>query len=133
MRILLVDDNKDITEIISFYCQSEDIDCNVINQGKKVLDSIRHQKFDLILLDVAMPELSGLDVIKSLKEYRVIESRNIVIFTASSDQTVLDEIKNNGIKEIFQKPFSLNDFIKLIEKYRPQILITNKVSLGRQR
>ena len=120
MRILLVDDNKDITEIISFYCQSEDIDCNVINQGKKVLDSIRHQKFDLILLDVAMPEFSGLDVIKSLKEERVIESRNIVIFTASSDQTVLDEIKNSGIKEIFQKPFSLNDFIKLIEKYRPR-------------
>jgi DNA-binding response OmpR family regulator len=120
LRILLVDDNKDITEIISFYCQSEDIDCNVINQGKKALDSIRHQKFDLILLDVAMPEFSGLDVIKSLKEERVIESRNIVIFTASSDQTVLDEIKNSGIKEIFQKPFSLNDFIKLIEKYRPR-------------
>ncbi len=116
----LVDDNKDITETISFYCQSEDIDCNVINQGKKALDSIRHQKFDLILLDVAMPEFSGLDVIKSLKEERVIESRNIVIFTASSDQTVLDEIKNSGIKEIFQKPFSLNDFIKLIEKYRPR-------------
>jgi CheY-like chemotaxis protein len=55
---------------------------------------------------VAMPEFSGLDVIKSLKEERVIESRNIVIFTASSDQTVLDEIKNSGIKEIFQKPFS---------------------------
>ena len=120
MRILLVDDNKDITETISFYCQSEDIDCNVIKQGKKALDSIRHQKFDLILLDVAMPEFSGLDVIKSLKEERVIESRNIVIFTASSDQTVLDEIKNSGIKEIFQKPFSLNDFIKLIEKYRPR-------------
>ena len=106
MRILLVDDNKDITETISFYCQSEDIDCNVIKQGKKALDSIRHQKFDLILLDVVMPEFSGLDVIKSLKEERVIESRNIVIFTASSDQTVSDEIKNSGIKEIFQKPFS---------------------------
>jgi two-component system, OmpR family, response regulator len=120
LRILLVDDNKDITEAISFYCQSEDIDCNVINQGKKALDSIRHQKFDLILLDVAMPEFSGLDVIKSLKEEGVIKSRNIVIFTASSNQTVLDEIKNSGIKEIFQKPFSLNDFIKLIEKYRPR-------------
>jgi two-component system OmpR family response regulator len=106
LRILLVDDNKDITETISFYCQSEDIDCNVINQGKKALDIIQREKFDLILLDLAMPEFSGLDVIKSLKEERVIESRNIVIFTASSDQTVSDEIKNSGIKEIFQKPFS---------------------------
>jgi CheY-like chemotaxis protein len=67
-----------------------------------------------------MPEFTGMDIIKSIKQEGSIESKNLVIFTASSDQTVLDEIKNSGIKEIFQKPFSLNDFIKLIEKYRPR-------------
>jgi DNA-binding response OmpR family regulator len=118
--MLLIDDNKDITEAISFYCQSEDIYCDVINQGKKGLDSIRYAKFDLILLDLAMPEFSGVDVIKSLKEEGLIESKNIVVFTASSDRTVLDEMKNSGIKEIFKKPCSLNDLIGLIEKFRPR-------------
>jgi DNA-binding response OmpR family regulator len=120
LRILLVDDSKDITEAISFYCQSEDINYTVVNEGKKALDNIRHGKFDLILLDLAMPDFSGKDVIKSLKEEGILESNNVVIFTASSDRIVLDKIKNSGIKEIFKKPFSLDSLIKLIEKYRPK-------------
>jgi len=66
-----------------------------------------------------MPDFSGRDVIESLKQDELIESRNIVIFTASSDQDVLKKMRNSGIKEIFKKPFSLEDLIKLIEKYRP--------------
>jgi DNA-binding response OmpR family regulator len=120
LRILLVDDSKDITEAISFYCQSEDINYTVVNEGKKALDNIRHGKFDLILLDLAMPDFSGKDVIKSLKEEGILESNNVVIFTASSDRIVLDKIKNSGIKEIFKKLFSLDSLIKLIEKYRPK-------------
>ena len=75
-----MDDNIDIAEAICFYCQSEDIDCKCINQGRKALDCIRREKFDLILLDLAMPEFSGLGVIKSLKEEGAIESKNIVVF-----------------------------------------------------
>jgi CheY-like chemotaxis protein len=120
LRLLLVDDSKDITEAISFYCQSEDINYKIVNEGKKALDSIRHGKFDLIILDLAMPEFSGLDVINSIKEEAILESNNVVIFTASSDRIVLDKIKNSSIKEIFKKPCSLDDLIKLIERYRPR-------------
>lgn len=117
--MLLVDDNKDIAEAICFYCHSKDIHCDCINQGRKALDSIRSNKFDLILLDLAMPEFSGLDMIKSLNEEGGIESKNIVIFTASSDRNIMDKIKDSGIKEILKKPCSLDDLTKLIEKYRP--------------
>ena len=69
-----------------------------------------------------MPDFSGRDVIESLKQDELIESRNIVIFTASSDQDVLKKMRNSGIKEIFKKPFSIEDLIKLMEKYRPTTL-----------
>jgi DNA-binding response OmpR family regulator len=119
LRLLLIDDNEEITEAVSFYCESKNIECDVINEGKKGLDSIQDEKYDLILLDLAMPEFSGLDLINSLKEEGSIESRNIVIFTASSNRRLLDEIKDSGIKEIFKKPCSLNDLVAMIEKYRP--------------
>ena len=119
LRLLLIDDNEEITEAVSFYCESKNIECDVINEGKKGLDSIQDEKYDLILLDLAMPEFSGLDLINSLKEEGSIESRNIVIFTASSNRRLLDEIKDSGIKEILKKPCSLNDLVTLIEKYRP--------------
>ena len=54
MRLLLIDDNKEITEAIGFYCKStkdKDIDCQVINVGKEGLESIRNEEFDLIMLD----------------------------------------------------------------------------------
>ena len=46
----------------------------------------------------------------------IMESKNIVIFTASSDRKMLNEIKNSGVKEIFKKPCSLDDLVDLIEK-----------------
>jgi DNA-binding response OmpR family regulator len=64
------------------------------------LDCIRNEKFDLVLLDLAMPEFSGIDVIKSLKEEGAIESKNIDIFTAPCDRNTMDKINDSGIKEI---------------------------------
>jgi len=109
-----------MTDAIVFYCSTEkDIDCHVVNDGQEGLERIRNDKFDLILLDVAMPNFSGGDVIESLKQDRLIESKNIVIFTASSDQRLFNEMKNSGVKEVFKKPFSIDELTKLIEKYRP--------------
>jgi DNA-binding NtrC family response regulator len=68
-----------------------------------------------------MPEFSGLDVFKSLEKDGLVEPTNIVIFTASSNQELLKEMRNYAVKEIFKKPFSLDDLIKLIERYRPKI------------
>ncbi len=56
MRLLVVDDNEEITEAITFYYGAKKgIDCHVINNGPQGLERIRKEKFDLILLDIAMP------------------------------------------------------------------------------
>jgi CheY-like chemotaxis protein len=122
LRLLVIDDNHEITEAITFYCSAEkDIDCQVVNDGQEGLERIRNDKFDLILLDVTMPDFSGKDVIESLKQDELIESTNIVIFTASSNQRLFDEMKNSGVKEVFKKPCSIDDLAEVIEKYRPAI------------
>lgn len=121
MKILVVEDNIDISEVMSTFCGArKDIVCQVTNTGHEGLDRIRAEHFDLILLDLAMPDFSGFDVIKSLKQDGLLESKNIVIFTASSDQKLFDEMKKAGIKDIFKKPFSINDLTALIDKYRPR-------------
>ena len=119
MRILLVEDNLEISEVMTVYCGfKKDIDCKVVNSGQEGLERIRNENFDLILLDLAMPEFSGKDVIQSFTRDQLVQ-KNIVIFTASSDPGVLEQIKNIGVKEIFKKPFSLEQLTELIEKYRP--------------
>jgi CheY-like chemotaxis protein len=106
---------------MTVYCGSKkDTDCKVINGGREGLETIRKEKFDLILLDLAMPEFSGSDVIQALTKDQLAQ-KNIVIFTASSNPGLLEQMKSSGIKEIFKKPFSLEQLTELIEKYRPQV------------
>lgn len=121
LRLLIVDDNEEITDGITYYLSTDQtIDCEVTNDGPQGLERIRNDKFDLILLDLAMPDFSGFDIVKSLKQDGLLESKNIVIFTASTDQRLFDEMKKAGIKDIFKKPFSINDLTALIDKYRPR-------------
>ena len=119
MKLLVVDDSKDITDVLMVYCESKGVECTVVNAGNDGLEVIRNNSnFDLILLDLAMPEFSGLDVIKSLKNENLLERRNIVVFTASSDRKVFEETERSGVKAIFKKPFSVDDLTALIDNFR---------------
>ncbi len=119
MKLLVIDDSKDITDVIMFYCDSKGFDCTVLNTGSNGLNVIRNNdEFDLILLDLAMPEFSGLDVINSLKKENLLEQKNIVVFTASSDPKLMEEIGRSGVKGVLKKPCSVDDLATLIGKFR---------------
>jgi two-component system, OmpR family, response regulator len=90
----------------------------MIDNGIEGLDAIEKDDYDLIFLDIAMPDFSGLDIIRSLKDDGLFQSKNIVIFTASSDQKVWDEIKNYGAKEVLKKPCSLDTLAELINRHK---------------
>ena len=78
---------------MTVYCGfKKDIDCKVVNSGQEGLERIRNENFDLILLDLAMPEFSGKDVIQSFTRDQLIQ-KNVVIFAASSDPPVLEQMK----------------------------------------
>ena len=68
----MVEDNAEISEALGFFCSAKrDIDCEAANTGREDLDRIRKEDFDLILLDLAMPDSQrATDVIKSLKQRR---------------------------------------------------------------
>lgn len=118
MNILIIDDNEEITEVISFYCGKKNIDCKVVNDGKEGLETMRsNDEFDLILLDLAMPDFTGIDVLNSLKNDGLLESKNVVVMTASSDQNMPEEIGNSGVKGILRKLCSLDELAELMEKF----------------
>jgi two-component system OmpR family response regulator len=120
LRVLIVDGNKEIREVLSLYFEHENIDYELVDSGKDGLELIRKHDYDLILLDLAMPEFSGVDVVKSLKEDGNFNSKNIVIFTASSDVKTLAELKNSGAREICKRPCSLDDLKGLVDRYNPK-------------
>ena len=118
--VLVIDDNKDLTEVMCDYFDSQNILCKIINEGRKGLEEIRNEgvKYTVILLDLAMPEFSGYDVIDVLKKENVLDSKNIVVFTASSVTDMqIQELVARGAKGVLKKPVSLDDLNELMEKY----------------
>jgi DNA-binding response OmpR family regulator len=72
----------------------------------------------MILLDLTMPDFSGWDVFKNLKEEDLLKSNNIIIFTASTKtNNEIYEMINEGAKFVLRKPFSLDDLISIVDKY----------------
>lgn len=121
MKVLIIDDNESITEVVKDFFETENIECVTVNDGREGLAKIINNKYDLILLDIAMPGYSGLDILNELKR-DYIENNNIVIFTASvfkSQDT--ENLFDMGIKEVCVKPISLDKLEAIKEKY-----LTNK-------
>src|SRR3989338_551280 len=92
MKILIIDDNKDITKMFSKYMTIKGHLCSVVNDGRSGLDLIENKTFDAIILDLAMPEFSGSDIIDALYKSGKIKNQNIVTLTASS---ISDEDESN--------------------------------------
>ena len=125
MKVLVIDDNVDLTDALFDFLEMSGIECKVFNNGREGLEEILNQRgtYGLILLDVAMPELSGLDVLEKLKkgggDNNLLKEENIVIFTASSVRDgIIQEYVNQGVKEVLKKPVSMDELTQVIEKYR---------------
>ena len=108
MNILIIDDNKDITDAISLFAESKGHSCVVSNDGKEGCNMAKKENFDLILLDVAMPEFSGYDVLDTLKKDSNFDLKKIVVITASNlDSLAAEKIELLGISRLVRKPISL--------------------------
>ncbi len=98
MRILAIDDNRTITNMIREYLNSRGHDCVTSNDGREGLAMILEQRFDAILLDLAMPKFSGYDIIESLIQTGKIKENNILVFSAGDIVEVeLKKLQDNGV------------------------------------
>jgi CheY-like chemotaxis protein len=71
-------------------------------------------------LDLAMPAFSGFDIFRALKAESLLNSKNIVIFTASSvTDNEVQEMMLNGAKGVLRKPISIDELIETVERFRP--------------
>ena len=114
-KVLLIDDNESITEMMSKYLTGKGHECTVANDGRNGLTLIGQEKFDTILLDLAMPEFTGVDVIDHLYKSGKISEQKIILFTASSvtDEEIQKLIKK-GAHSCLKKPVRLEVLLKTI-------------------
>lgn len=108
-KILVVEDQEEISDIVSKYISREGYDVIVANNGFEALEYFNKQAFHLILLDIMMPGINGFEV---LKEIRKISDIPVIMLTAKQEE--IDKLKgfNIGADDYVVKPFSPRELMK---------------------
>ncbi len=109
LNILIIDDNEQITKMLTTFLELKDQKCTIANDGKEGLALIKENNHDVVLLDLAMPEFDGYAVIKDLEESNTLKDHKIIVFTASTiTQEELDDLVDRGVNSYILKPVDID-------------------------
>lgn len=115
MKILIIEDNESIASMLSQYLAIKGHKCTVSNSGTNGLELILRDKYDVVILDLAMPGFNGLDIIDHLDKNGKLSSQKIVVLTASSiSEAQLKALTVKGVHASLRKPVRLEELTRFI-------------------
>ena len=112
-KILVVDDEKSMREILEIFLTSEGYSVFAAKNGGEAIEAVKKDIFDLIITDMKMPEVSGLELLKAVKH--IAPETTVVIVTAFGTTESAVEAMKLGAYDYIQKPFKMDD-IRLVVK-----------------
>lgn len=120
LKILVVEDNYINQQVIKGILTNLNQEVVIAHNGQEALNLFGNDAFDLIFMDINMPEMDGFQATQQLRQR---ESRNdtpIIAFTADTITTSIDDFKKSGFSDIANKPVNKRELIQLIQKYSSQ-------------
>ncbi len=114
-RILHVDDERDVLEVVKTILENEGYEVVSVSSGDRALKEVDVNNFDLLLLDIMMPDMSGWDLFSRISK---IKPKYKVIFLTVleiSDER-LDKLKQHGIMDYITKPFERDELVSRVKK-----------------
>ncbi len=111
MNILIVEDEAEIAELIQLYLSKEGFDCHVCRDGQTALERFKDIQPDLIVLDLMLPGLDGLEVCARIRQQKDIKDPYIMMLTAKGEE--IDRIigLSTGADDYMVKPFSPRELV----------------------
>ena len=113
-KLLIVDDELGIVEEVKAYFEEEGYEVYTADTGKEGLDALAAHKPDLVLLDMKLPDMSGIQILKICKE--TLPHTKVIVNTGYVDQHIIDEAERLGRDSFLQKPFNLERLQQEIER-----------------
>ena len=109
IKVLIVEDEQDIRELMSFHLSKQNIEVDTAEDGKAAYDKLLKNKYDLIIMDWMIPEVSGLDLISWVRKKEHIQyTTPILMVTAKSDPESIVLGLETGADDYMVKPFDFN-------------------------
>ena len=124
--VLIVEDNELNMKLFRDLLEAHGIATIETRNGMEVLEIARTQKPDLILMDIQLPEVSGLDVTKWLKSDEALKSIPVIAVTAFAMKGDEEKIRQGGCEDYISKPISVSRFLEVIQTYLKKPEATEK-------
>ena len=116
-KVLIVEDNELNMKLFHDLLEAHDIQTIETKNGHDVLDLARENRPDLIIMDIQLPEVSGLEVTKWLKDDEDLKSIPVIAVTAFAMKGDEEKIREGGCEDYISKPISVTHFIGIIKKH----------------
>ena len=116
-KVLIVEDNELNMKLFHDLLEAHGIETVETREGTNVLELARTHKPDLILMDIQLPEVSGLDVTKWLKEDEELRGIPVIAVTAFAMKGDEQKIREGGCEDYISKPISVTQFLEMINMY----------------
>ena len=113
-KLLIVDDDLSLREFLTLFLKREGYAVEVAANGERALELLAEQRFDLVLTDMRMPRMGGLDLLDAIRE-RKIQTQVIVMTAYSTTDTALDAMRK-GAYDYIVKPFKLDEVKVILSK-----------------
>ena len=114
--IFVVEDDDDLGEAITFVLQEAGFETELIQDGLSAMQRIRQQAPDLVLLDMHLPGMSGLEILDRVRADTRFEKVRVMVTTA--DLTMAKAVEGKA-DVIFTKPYSVSELLSSVAKYAP--------------
>ncbi|MBU3911202.1 MAG: response regulator [Candidatus Omnitrophica bacterium] len=118
-RVLIVDDEPELAKIVQVRLAADGYEVIRAENGQEALDKAESEKPELILLDVMMPKMHGLEALRRLKEKPETKDIPVVMLTAKDDKEAVSEASSLGAKDYITKPFNTEALLAAVKKYLP--------------
>ncbi len=115
-RILVADDEKDIRTFTNRILTHEGHDVTLADDGELAIELMKQNDYDLVILDIMMPNKNGLEVVRYMKKDERLQSVPIFLFSASGPINTLTLEVKDIVDAYLRKPFMRKEFLQIVNK-----------------
>lgn len=121
MKILLVEDNLMNQKVVMFNLKKLNCEITPVINGKEAFETFKNNKFDIILMDIMLPEMNGYEVTIEIRKFEkineVLNPVTIIALTANTYENDKEKCLGVGMDDYLSKPFTAQQLINIIQKY----------------
>jgi len=118
ISVLIVDDDIGMTETLSDILSLKGYDVAIANSVMEALEKVRSKTYDVVLLDIKMPDINGVAVFKQIKI--ITPKASVILMTAYALQELIEQAKKEGVLAVLSKPIDVEKLVLFLEKFKDE-------------